>query len=437
MGKRKLSALLVILALLLTLIPGCGGSAGSNSKGKELKEKEVVIGITGAFSGASAEYSMNNRDGIQWAIDKVNSEGGYVIGDERVKFKLEYLDDKADSATAVANAQKLVDLYKTPIIFNNSTTQLLSLMNINQEKGAEFILTAYASHNALSTKGNKLAVPMVPNFRTYPAVYARMAIEKGYKTAGLFCNTGTYGDDWESLFTKAFEEAGGKVIVAKEANYFTESDYSAQATAIAAAKPDCILVGGPSTGTALAIEQIRSMGYKGAFFIIDQAKTDEIIKYLKGDTKLLANCVGLTPFPSVPLKKVQEFVKWVEKNYNKTPSADMGYTYSGMSSLLSAMNKAQTYTDVYKIRETIASVVPEESLPYSNRGISSGGRLLNHCTCLEFDQDGKASKCYFILNYCETPEEYNKEVEWYKSQFDSSVGLEIEYLQNFIEDKNQ
>lgn len=432
---KKFVGIGLLVTMIFTVISGCsssstGASPSSAETTQTYKEKEVVIGMTAAFSGTSAEYAENNKMGIEWAIEEINAAGGIIIGDERVTFRLETLDDTNDGTIAASNAQKLVDLYDCIIIFNNSTTSLLPLLNFNETEGSEFIVTAYASHSALTNKGNSLAVALVPNYKVYPAVYADMAIEKGYTTAGLFCNTGTYGDDWEKLFTEAFEAKGGKITISKEANYFTESDYSAQVTAIAAANPDCVLLGGPSTGTALAIEQLRSMGYTGSFFLIDQAKSDEVVAYLGGDASVLANCFGMSPMNWLPFVQVQDFCKKIEETYGITPSADMGFTYAGMHMFAKAMEYAQSYSDAYAIRAAIEQVIPLDAsyAPYVMRGISSGGRMQNQGGVVGFDEDGNPAEYTCIVWYKDTEAEYEEEKAWLESCIDPSLNIEAHYI---------
>ena len=68
----------------------------------------------------------------------------------------------------------------------------------------------------------------------------------------------------------------------KNANYYTETDFSPHISAVLATKPEVILIGGPSATTALVIEQARGLGFKGGFVLIDQAKLDWITATLKG-----------------------------------------------------------------------------------------------------------------------------------------------------------
>ena len=72
-------------------------------------------------------------------------------------------------------------------------------------------------------------------------------------------------------------------------------------TAAIATKPDFLLVGGPSAPSALVIEQARSLGFKGGFILIDQAKPDYIAKTLGNKLKLLEGMISTGDIKSLPL----------------------------------------------------------------------------------------------------------------------------------------
>ena len=99
---------------------------------------------------------------------------------------------------------------------------------------------------------------------------------------------------------------GGQITEDKPANYYTETDFSAQLTAAIASKPDVMLIGGPSAPTALVIEQARNLGYKGGFIMVDQAKADYIANILKG-TELMNNTIGVGTVGQLPYPAMARF----------------------------------------------------------------------------------------------------------------------------------
>ncbi len=138
-------------------------------------------------------------------------------------------------------------------------------------------------------------------------------MKKGYKKVAMVVTAGAYGEEWRQAFREHWTKLGGSITVDKPANYYTETDFSAPLTAALATRPDCLLIGGPSSTTALVIEQARGMGFKGGFIVIDQAKLDYIANLLKG-YKLMNNTIGVATPMSVPVPASIAY----EKRYKAT-----------------------------------------------------------------------------------------------------------------------
>lgn len=187
---------------------------------------------------------------------------------------------------------------------------------------------------------------------------------------------GAYGDEWGAAFRKAWERKGGIITVEKPANYYTETDFSAQLTAVMATKPDCMLIGGPSATTALVIEQARTMGFKGGFILIDQAKQDFIAEMLKNE-KLLGDLIGVAGLTSFPPAPGQNFGDRYRKIYKRVLTWECTVPYVYMHALARAIVAAETVDDVYKIRAAFPKALPMagDKYPAESLGISDEGRF--------------------------------------------------------------
>jgi len=338
---------------------------------------EIVLGYTGPLSGPAAEYGQDIFFGIEMAVKELNTGGGITVQGKKYTFKLEKLDDRIDPTQAVNNARRF-RTNKAIAVFNGVFNTIAPMMKINEEKGNEFIMMAYTSTPLVEKMGNKLVVSTAPNFTTYVQVFADWALKKGWKRCAMVVTLGAYGDEWRHGFKEYYEKRGGVITADKPANYYTETDFSSPIAAAIATKPDVMLIGGPSATTALVIEQARSMGFKGGFIMIDQAKQDYIAKLLKG-TKLMGNLIGTAGVVSIPFDGAKIFDKKYVETYKRMVTWECALNYSATHALAKAIVAAGTATDVYKIRAAFPkALVPPmlgDKYPTSLFGILDNGRL--------------------------------------------------------------
>ena len=92
---KKIISVTLLIALTMTLISGCGGSANAN---------EIRIGINYELSGEVASYGQASVEGIELAIEEINAAGG-IDGKEIKAIKY---DNKSDKSQATTLATKLM-----------------------------------------------------------------------------------------------------------------------------------------------------------------------------------------------------------------------------------------------------------------------------------------------------------------------------------------
>ena len=189
------------LMVTLMLFIGVNGWAAE-------KAQEVVIGYTAPLSGPAAEYGQDCVNGVDMAINEINKAGGITVKGKKYTFKLEKLDDRIDPTQAVNNARRFRDQFKTPAIFNPVFNTITPMMQINQEKGNEFLMMAYTSTPKVTALNNKLLVAIPPNFEIYVQAFSDMAWGQGARKAAMIVTLGAYGDEWRAAFKKYWEKKG-------------------------------------------------------------------------------------------------------------------------------------------------------------------------------------------------------------------------------------
>lgn len=341
---------------------------------------EIIVGFSGPLSGIASDYGMDMFNGLDMAAKEINEAGGVTVGGKKHAIKLLRLDDKADPTQALNNAKRF-RADGAIAIFNGVYTTVAPLMRINEDKGNEFLLMAFTSTPSVTEVGNRLVLsPNVP-FTINVDLYTDWAKAKGYKKCAMVTTLGAYGDEWRRAFRASWEKKGGIITIDKPANYYMDTDFSAQLTAALATNPDFMLIGGPSGATALVVEQARSLGFKGGFVFIDQAKMDVITEMLGGREKI-GNAIAVAGMKTMPEGAAKRWAMKYQGMYKKVATWEGSVHYLMLHSLARAIEAAQSVDDVYKIRAAYPKALPmtlgdyPKGYPMELLGISDNGRWL-------------------------------------------------------------
>jgi branched-chain amino acid transport system substrate-binding protein len=297
-------------------------------------------------------------------------------------------------------------------------------MEINEQKGSEFLLMAYSSTPAIDQIKNDLTASIPPPFTAYVKAFSEMAWEKGWRKGAMVVTLGAYGDEWREAFKEHWvHELGGEILADKPANYYTDTDFSSQISAALSENPDFLLIGGPSEPTGLVIEQARNLGFKGGFILVDQAKMDYIADVVfDGDLSLMNNVIGVCAVLELPAPVVKEFNTRYEETYGVHNTFEAMLNYSALNIVFDAMKEAGTVDDPKAIKAAMAKVLPqsEENVPTPYLGTRET-KLLVPATA-GIIEDGKYSRAYQYLWWPKDEEDFEK----YKDMAPS--GMETRWL---------
>jgi len=395
---------LLVFGALLALAAGCARQGGQQAA------KEIVIGFNGPLSGPAAEYGRDCANGVEMAINEINEAGGITVGGQKYVFRLEKLDHRADPSQAVANARRFRDQFKARVVFDCVFNCIAPQLEINQEKGNEFLMMAWTSTPKMVELGNKFVVAIPPPFTAYMKAFMDMAWQEGYRKVAMVVTTGAYGDEWRSIFKQEWQKRGGVITADQPANYYAQTDFSAQLTAALATKPDALLIGGPSSTTALVIEQARNLGFKGGFILVDQAKMDYIVdEVFKGKMDQMGTTIGVGAVGQYPTPAAKSFNEKYQAKYQVHNTWEAAGNYTAMHALAKAMVAAGTVEDVSAIRAAFDKVFPMSGDKYPTEilGIHKNGQMLMMPLPQEM-KNGKYQDPWLMVYWTRTQEGFER-----------------------------
>jgi len=281
------AAILVAASLVAA---ACGGddsdsssSATTGSSGSAASGDPFVIGCNDSQTGATGPgYLATGVAGLETYVNDLNSRGG-VFGRP---IKVEVLDDRGDSSTAVTNFRQLVD-GKSLAVFGASTS-------------------TYAA--AQAPLAEELKVPLVaggvPDALIYPpqkyffasnlAHTASAQVQLDY-AAGLMKDAGVAkpkvavftvdtaaAKDFRTYVEKKVGDMGW-TQVESQIYKIGDTDLSAQMTAIARAQPDVVISLVGSNDVKLFVGQLRQRGMNGPVVNTYAGSDEPVFTQLKDD----------------------------------------------------------------------------------------------------------------------------------------------------------
>ena len=213
-----------LAAPVLAALAICGSAAA----------QDIVIGALLPLTGPAAPVGLEQQQGVQFAVDRLNAAGG-IRGR---KVTVQYEDSQGKPDVGVLSFNKLVDLHNVPVVMTAFSSVSLAIAPLATRKKVVVVNPA-AQSNKLGDASPYLfnTIPLVRDETGAITNYLLKTLNK--KTAAIVYENAAAGIDGKDDFKRLFEAGGGKVI-AEEPVEFGQTNYRPTLLKAAAAKPDIV-----------------------------------------------------------------------------------------------------------------------------------------------------------------------------------------------------
>ena len=331
---KKFISVMLVAAMAVTALTGCGSNSGSSSKKDADK---YYIGGIGPTTGATAIYGTAVKNGAQIAVDEINAAGG--INGKQIEYRFE--DDQNDAAY-----NTLKDWGMQMLVGTTTTAPCIAVAGKTASDNVFQITPSASSPSVLSSgNGNVFQVCFTdPNQGIASAQYIaenKLATKIGI----IYDSSDVYSSGIEEKFEAEAKKQGLNIVSKAAFTADSKTDFGTQLQKAKDAGADLLFLPIYYQEASIILKQADTMGYKPKFFGVDGM--DGILTVENFDTKLAEDVMLLTPFAAdAKDKSVQNFVKTYKEKYKDTPNQFAADSYDAVYALKAAIEESKATTDM-------------------------------------------------------------------------------------------
>lgn len=336
---KKFISVMLVAAMAVTALTGCGSNSGSSSKKDADK---YYIGGIGPTTGATAIYGTAVKNGAQIAVDEINAAGG--INGKQIEYRFE--DDQNDAEKAVNAYNTLKDWGMQMLVGTTTTAPCIAVAGKTASDNVFQITPSASSPDVLSSgNGNVFQVCFTdPNQGVASAQYIaenKLATKIGI----IYDSSDVYSSGIEEKFEAEAKTQGLNIVSKAAFTADSKTDFGTQLQKAKDAGADLLFLPIYYQEASIILKQADTMGYKPKFFGVDGM--DGILTVENFDTKLAEDVMLLTPFAAdAKDKTVQNFVKTYKEKYKDTPNQFAADSYDAVYALKATIEESKATTDM-------------------------------------------------------------------------------------------
>ena len=309
---KKFISVMLVAAMAVTALTGCGSNSGSSSKKDADK---YYIGGIGPTTGATAIYGTAVKNGAQIAVDEINAAGG--INGKQIEYRFE--DDQNDAEKAVNAYNTLKDWGMQMLVGTTTTAPCIAVAGKTASDNVFQITPSASSPDVLSSgNGNVFQVCFTdPNQGVASAQY--IAENKlATKVAIIYNSSDTYSSGIYQTFATEAKAKGLDVVAAEAFTADNKTDFSVQIQKAKAAGAELVFLPIYYQEASLILAQANKVGFTPKWFGCDGM--DGILDLDGFDASLAEDLMFLTPFTANATDEAtQKFVADYKEAFGDTP----------------------------------------------------------------------------------------------------------------------
>ncbi|MBF2760464.1 MAG: amino acid ABC transporter substrate-binding protein [Ectothiorhodospiraceae bacterium AqS1] len=226
--------------------------------------EELVLGSAISLTGKYATNGVHAKNGYEFAIAKIDENGGVKVGDKCYNFRVIYYDDESKGDRGATLAERLISQDKVQYMLGPYSSGLTKAIAPVTERYQIPMVEAEGASRSLFNKGYKYLFAVLSTSEQYLASAVTLAGEMAEKKGGspgdvrvaIAVENDPFSLDIRAGVMEDAEKLGMDIVI-DERLPRDLSDMSAILTKVKLIKPDLLVVSGHSKGAATAVRQIE------------------------------------------------------------------------------------------------------------------------------------------------------------------------------------
>ena len=370
---KKTLSLMLVLALMLALLSGCGGSGTSTDAGstadtaktdtadapddktpaedandgkEETSDTEdagagaaggtFMLGGIGPMTGGAAQYGIAAMTGAQIAVDEINALGGDI------QFEFQAEDDQHVADISV-NAYNSLKDWGMQILVGCVTTAPCLAVSAEAYNDRIFALTPSASSEDVTAgKDNLFQMCFTdPNQGASGAEYISENFPEA-KIAVIYKNDDAYSVGIRDAFAA---KMGDAIVYEGTFTEDTQTDFSVQVAAAQAAEADVVYLPMYYQPATVILTQAKAIGYAPTFIGVDGM--DGILDQEGFDASLAEGVLVMSPFAASSTDDLTvNFVTEYQSRQNQLPNQFAADAYDCVYAIYEAIQAGGITADM-------------------------------------------------------------------------------------------
>lgn len=339
-----------VLAAFAGLLAGCPPPADSGSTGggpTSGSGDTIRVGYYGDLTGATASFGTSTLEGIELALDEINSDP--PLGK---KIELFTEDDQGKSEQAATVVTKLITQDRVVAVLGEvASSNSLAAAPKCQEAQVPMISPSSTNPDVTRVGDYIFRICFIDPFQgEVMAKFARNNL-KAQSAAVLTDTKSDYSKGLARFFTETFRELGGQI--AADLSYSQgDSDFNAQLNSIKQSNPDVVFVPGYYTEVGSIARQARDAGIRVPLIGGDGWDSPKLFESAGNALEGAYFSNHYSNENEDP--KVQNFIERYASKFNKQPDAMAALGYDTALILADSIRRAGS-TDGPALRDAIAA----------------------------------------------------------------------------------
>ena len=252
-----------LLTLALCVLTACGN------------KEPVLLGYVGGVTGRTADLGIGGRNGVQFAVEQANAQGG--INGRKIELLLK--DDESSPEKGKQVVKELIDAKVQAIIGPMTSNVAISTVPLINEAGV-LMMSPTVTSNDLNGKDDHF-FRVVAASAYHASGMSQFLIEKRKVrqiNVVIEMNNKAYSESWLAGFEKSFIANGGKINKVVRYNSAADLDFSVPAAALQEAQPEAIVLVTSAVDATMLINLMRKQQVSVPLITTEWAGTGKLIE---------------------------------------------------------------------------------------------------------------------------------------------------------------